>query len=130
MERYLPGGTVPGRGASTGISVVRYGGRIDRLNRSGKTAAIMIGLLAISLILLVIMPAESDDVVDQLVTYASIALYIAALSLIGVVVYYRRSSPVGEVSDTRGSTDPHEDFDDDISEIDREFEALEREERS
>ena len=100
------------------------------MNRSGKAAAIMIVLLAISLILLVIMPAESDDVVDQLVTYASIALYIAALSLVGGVVYYRRSSSVGEVSDTRSSADSHEDSDDEISEIDREFEALEREERS
>ncbi|HUU07217.1 MAG TPA: hypothetical protein VMW88_02265 [Thermoplasmata archaeon] len=96
------------------------------MNRSGKAAASMIVLLAISLILLVIMPAESDDVVDNLVTYASIALFIAAFSLVGVLVYYRRSSPVGKVSDTRGSVD----LDDDISEIDREFEALEREERS
>ncbi len=97
------------------------------MNRSGKAAAIMIGLLAISLILLVVMPAESDDVVDQLVTYASIALYIVALSLVGVVVYYRRSDPVGKVSDTRRPADPYEDFDDEISEIEREFEALEKE---
>jgi len=97
------------------------------LNRSGKAAAIMIALLAISLILLVIMPAESDEVMDQLVTYASIALYIVALSLVGVVIYYRRSSPAGKVSDTRSSADPYEDFDDEISEIEREFEALEKE---
>lgn len=99
------------------------------MNRSGKAAASMIVLLAISLTLLVIMPAESDDVVDQLVTYASIALFLAAFSLVGVLVYYRRSNPVGQVPDTRGSVDVHEDFGDDISEIDREFEALEREGR-
>ena len=102
-------------------------GRIGGVNRSGKAAAIMIVLLAISLILLVIMPAESDDVVDQLVTYASVAIYIVALSLVGVVVYYRRSSPVERSSGARGSADSHEDFDDEISEIEREFEALEKE---
>jgi len=100
------------------------------VNRSGKAAAIMIVLLAVSLTLLVIMPAESDDIVDQLMTYASIALYVAALSLVGLVIYYRRSSPVGKVSDARGSADSYKDFDDEISEIEREFEALEREEKS
>jgi len=104
--------------------------RIGVVNRSGKAATIMIVLLAVSLILLVIIPAESDDVVDQLMTYASIALYVAALSLVGLVIYYRRISPVGRGSGTRGSADSHEDFDDEGSEIEREFEALEREERS
>ncbi len=97
------------------------------MNRSGKVAASMIVLLATSLTLLVVTPAESDDVVDQLVTYASIALYIAALSLVGVLVYYRRSGPVGKVSGTRDSADIYENFDDEISEIEREFEALEKE---
>lgn len=100
------------------------------VNRSGKAATIMIVLLAVSLILLVIMPAESDDIVDRLVTYASIAIYMVALSLIGVVVYYRRTSSVGNTSGARDSADSHEDFDDEVSEIEREFEALEREERN
>ncbi len=97
------------------------------MNRSGKTAVFMIVLLTISLILLVIMPAESDDVVGQLVTYASIVLYVAALSLVGLIVYYRRSSPVGRTSDTRGSANPYESLDGEISEIEKEFEALEKE---
>jgi amino acid transporter len=97
------------------------------LNRSGKVAALMVVLLVVSLILLFMMPAESDEVADLSITYTAIAIYIASLAMAGIVVYYRRADGKGERPKPPSDDDVGEEYMDEISEIEKEFEALEKE---
>lgn len=87
---------------------------------------VMVAVLAASLLLLFLMPAESDETTEQLVTYASLALYVVGLSLLAPVIYLRgkRKRPAGARSD---SVDEDGEYEDETSEIEREFEALEKE---
>ena len=97
------------------------------MNRSGKAAAVMVALLIVSLVVLFVMPAESDELMEQLVTYGSVALYVASVAMAGAVVYFRRVD--GPIDRARPSRDEEldEEIRDEISEIEREFEALEKE---
>jgi amino acid transporter len=97
------------------------------LNRSGKIAAIMVALFAASLILLFVMPAESDVTIEVVLTYASVGLYVVALALVGAVVYYRRAAGANTSVRSAPVEEAHEEYEDEISEIEREFEALEKE---
>ena len=97
------------------------------MNRSGKAAAVMVASLAVSLVLLFIMPAESDELTDQAITYCSVALYAASVAMVGAVVYFQRVDGEGDRGRPISDKDLDEEYRDEISEIEREFEALEKE---
>jgi amino acid transporter len=92
------------------------------LNRSRVTAAVMVVLLAASLVLLFLMPAESDDTADLAVTYASLALFVVALALVAPVIYFSRRGGT-----RRPAAAEEEVYGDEASDIEKEFEALEKE---
>jgi hypothetical protein len=96
------------------------------LNRSQSAAVIMVASLAVSLVLLMLMPSDPEGATDQVITYSALALYVAALALVGVVVYHRGREETGGAA----RADPEEEGGQNgggISEIEREFEALEKE---
>ncbi|HIH01900.1 TPA: hypothetical protein HA259_07520 [Thermoplasmata archaeon] len=97
------------------------------MNRLVKAAAVMVALLAASVVLLFAMPAESDELVDQAITYGSVALYVVSAAMAGVVVYFRRVDGKIGKEQPAGEEDLDEEYVDEISEIEREFEALEKE---
>ena len=88
----------------------------------------MVVLLIVSLVLLFIMPAESEELTDELITYGSVVLYAASVAMAGAVVYFRRVDGRGRSSARPVPDDEvEEEYRDEISEIEREFEALEKE---
>jgi hypothetical protein len=96
------------------------------LNRSQSAAVIMVASLAVSLVLLMLMPSEPEGATDQIITYSALALYVAALALLGMVIYHRRRKETdgGARADSDGEDGQYEGG---ISDIEREFEALEKE---
>lgn len=79
------------------------------------------------------MPANPEDTADQATTYMSIAIYIVGLTLTGPVIYYMRDGPrdgprrneAQDASETAASEDSE--TGDYVSDIEREFRALEME---
>ena len=97
------------------------------LRRSSRLAAVMVFLLLVSILLMIIMPAESDELADRAITYASFALFMISIALVGGVIYLRRREPA-KMSPAGGSpADDDGEYEDEVSEIEREFEALEKE---
>lgn len=107
-----------------------------RNGRMGLLAAASAALILISVLLLWTVPAEADETTDEAMTYLFIGIYVVGLALTGPAIYYMRVGP----SDRRESSwrevappavvnkEPQSDDSDDyISDIEREFRALEME---
>ena len=102
----------------------------------GLLAASSAALILISIMLLWTMPADPEETTDQALTYTSIGIYVVGLTLTGPVIYYMRTGPSSRPTDDRGEDEvvnhQYEEYetDDDsdyISDIEREFQALEAE---
>ena len=104
--------------------------RVIQAMERGRAIGVMVGsivaLSAISLIVLYEMPADSDDSMEQMMVYLSLVLFVMALALVGPLAF----AIVGRGS--RPSTkeippDSDADDEDEASDIELEFRALEME---
>ena len=104
--------------------------------RMGVLAVSSAALILISVLMLWMMPADPEETMDQALTYVMIGIYIVGLTLIGPVIYYTRvrrdSHPVfegteGDLGDAEKEDDESDDSSEYISDIEREFRALEME---
>lgn len=90
-------------------------------------AAAIAVLILISLLVLADVPAESDDSTEQMMTYLSLVLFVMALALVGPLAFAiaRRGDVASEADNV---PDPVvDDIDDEASDIELEFRALEME---
>lgn len=102
--------------------------------RMGFFAVAAAALVVLSIFVLWDMPADPGTPSERALTYMSIVIFILGLTLIGPVIYYMRNEREDRVGlDSRpeeaGEPDPSDetDLDDYVSDIEREFQALEME---
>ncbi|UCE45599.1 MAG: hypothetical protein JSU93_01550 [Methanobacteriota archaeon] len=99
--------------------------------RRGVTIGILAGAIAalsiISLIVLADIPADTDDSTEKMMTYMSLVLFVMALALVGpLALAIARKNTETDVAEELPETS-QDDFDDEASEIELEFRALEME---
>ncbi|HUV61972.1 MAG TPA: hypothetical protein VMW71_07410 [Thermoplasmata archaeon] len=105
--------------------------------RRGRAIGTMVGatvaLMAISLFVLSNVPSDSKDSTEQVMTYLSLMLFMMAVALIGalaVIVSRKEGGPRKAKSAPEKADDELDDYDnpdDGASDIELEFQALERE---
>ena len=107
-----------------------------RNGRMRLLAAASAALIIISVLLLWTMPANPEETDDQAMTYFSIGIYVVGLTLTGPMIYYMRSgqaesreydSPKDDLRAAEHGEPVGDGSDDYISDIEREFRALELE---
>ena len=106
-----------------------------RNGRMGLFAAAAAAMVIVSILMLWSMPADAEDSSEQALTYVSVGIFIVGLTLTGPVVYYMRTSQEEsadrEVEETEeakeGAPSESSEVDEYITDIEREFQALEME---
>jgi hypothetical protein len=104
-----------------------------RNERMGLVAVASAVLIIVSVLILWTMPADPEETADQAMTYVSIGIYIAGLALIGPVIYFMRAGADAdpqreeEKEETETAEPDEPEIDDYVSDIEREFQALEME---
>lgn len=104
-----------------------------RNGRMGLLAVASAVLIIVSVLILWTMPANPEETTDQAMTYVSIGIYIVGVTLTGPVIYYMRrgakadSEQEGEKEDLETVEPDESEADNYVSDIEREFQALEME---